>query len=68
MEQEGQEKREYEIMTPPEVCDYLRISKKTLTSWICSKDKSKMPIPLYKVGGSYRFKRKDVESLMMKVN
>jgi len=63
-----QEQEKHEIMTPKEVCNYLRISNKTLTSWICSKDKSKMPIPLYKVGGSYRFKRADVESLVMKVN
>ena len=64
----AENKEEYELMTSKEVCDYLRISKKTLTSWICSKDKEKMPIPLYKVGGSYRFKREDVESLIVKVN
>jgi excisionase family DNA binding protein len=56
------------LMTSSEVCEYLRISKKTLTSWICSKDKDKLPIPLYKVGGSYRFKKKDVDSLIIKVN
>lgn len=62
------EQSEHELMTSQEVCDYLRISKKTLTSWICSKDKEKLPIPLYKVGGSYRFKRNDVESLIVQVN
>jgi excisionase family DNA binding protein len=56
------------LMTSNEVCEYLRISKKTLTSWICSKNKDKLPIPLYKVGGSYRFKKKDIDSLIIKVN
>ena len=61
-------KEEDTLMTSNEVCEYLRISKKTLTSWICNKNKEKFPIPIYKVGGSYRFRKKDIDSLIVKVN
>lgn len=54
-----------ELMTPKEVCERLKISPKTLEAWIST---NKLSIPYYKVGGGLRFKKADVEQLIVKQN
>lgn len=51
-----------EWMTGAELVDYLRISRGTLKEWVA---KGSMPIPVYRLKNSYRFKTSDVESIMV---
>lgn len=47
---------EPEIMTLPEVADYLKVAERTLYRLAASKQ-----IPAFKVGGAWRFAKADIE-------
>ena len=46
-----------EIMTLPEVADYLKVAERTLYRLAASKK-----IPAFKVGGAWRFTKSDIEA------
>jgi excisionase family DNA binding protein len=46
-----------EIMTLPEVADYLKVAERTLYRLAASKQ-----IPAFKVGGAWRFAKSDIEA------
>jgi excisionase family DNA binding protein len=49
--------RQPEIMTLPEVADYLKVAERTLYRLAASKK-----IPAFKVGGAWRFTKSDIEA------
>ena len=46
-----------EIMTLPEVADYLKVAERTLYRLAAAKQ-----IPAFKVGGAWRFAKSDIEA------
>lgn len=49
----------HEIMTLPEVADYLRVTERTIYDWA-----QKGKIPAVKLGSAWRFKRSEIERWM----
>ena len=50
-----------EILTPEEVQEYLHIKQRTLYRWI-----NEETIPAFKLGGSWRFKKSEIDEWINK--
>lgn len=55
------------LMTIPEVAEYLNVKPSTISGWI---ETNEIDCPYYMLNGkkSYRFKRKDINNIIRKVN